>query len=123
MIQFIMNKDLYFKLYILDTVASAISSSVDTTKNVASATVEKGTSVIGAAKGKQSAINQKLYLPINQYPQTLNYYLKCSVLQFKQQQYYKNDASTAFDKGTSVTRAAKANNLKLIQKYNEQYIK
>lgn len=38
-------------IYRIDTVASTIQTSVDTTKNVAAAAVDKGTSLVGTAKG------------------------------------------------------------------------
>lgn len=36
---------------LLDTVASTVQSTVDTTKNVASSAVDKGASIVEAAKG------------------------------------------------------------------------
>lgn len=38
-------------LCIVDTVANTVQSTVDTTKNVASSAIEKGSSVVGSAKG------------------------------------------------------------------------
>lgn len=41
----------YRKCIFIDTVAKTVYSTVDTTKNVAAAAVEKGTTFIGTAKG------------------------------------------------------------------------
>lgn len=38
-------------LYFIDTVASTVNATVDTTKNVASSAVDKGSSVVGSIKG------------------------------------------------------------------------
>lgn len=49
------------RFYHVDTVASTIQTSVDTTKNVAAAAVDKGTAFVGTAKG---ILPQMLYLQI-----------------------------------------------------------
>ena len=43
---------------LVETVASTVQSTVDTTKDVAASAVDKGASLVGAAKGKINLIIQ-----------------------------------------------------------------
>lgn len=44
---------------IIDTVASTVHSTVDTTKNAAASVIDKGASLVGGAKGINYVINYK----------------------------------------------------------------
>lgn len=49
---------IYLIYYIVDSVTSTIQTSVDTTKNVAATAVDKGSSLIGTARGRSLIHNQ-----------------------------------------------------------------
>lgn len=46
-----MKEKYVFILFIVDSVSSTVNSTVDTTKNLAGSVFEKGTSIVGGAKG------------------------------------------------------------------------
>ena len=51
----------HYFFVILDTVANTINTTVDTGKNVAAAAVDKGTSLIGTAKGRFISFSFYIY--------------------------------------------------------------
>lgn len=44
-------------IIIVDTIANTVNSTVDTTKNAAATALEKGSSLVGAAKGNNNYVS------------------------------------------------------------------